>query len=95
VTRANGATLVPLAIMVLAYIPGRLGVVFLLKPVIGADAIWWSFPIGGALSLAMTAGYYFQGGWRSAALLVPVEAEEVEEFVQSEADPAGRMLPNG
>ncbi len=95
ITRANGVTMIPLAIMVIAYIPGRLGAVFLLQPLIGADAIWWSFPIGGGLSLAMTVAYYFQGSWRNAALMAPVALEEAEEFVQSEADPAGRMLPNG
>jgi putative MATE family efflux protein len=92
ITRANGATLVPLAIMVIAYIPGRLGAVFALRASLGADAIWWSFPIGMALSLVMTAAYYFQGSWRKISLLATVE--EAEEFVQSEADPTGRMLPN-
>ncbi len=93
ITRANGATMVPLAIMVLAYIPGRLGSIYLMEDWIGADAIWWSFPIGGALSLIMTAAYYLQGGWRNIRLLATLE--EAEEFVQSEAEPTGRMLPNG
>lgn len=93
ITRANGATMVPLAIMVLAYIPGRLGSIYVMSDWIGADAIWWSFPIGGALSLVMTAAYYLQGSWRNIRLLATLE--EAEEFVQSEAEPTGRMLPNG
>ncbi|AZI37029.1 MATE family efflux transporter [Caenibius tardaugens] len=93
ITRANGATMVPLIIMVLAYIPGRLGSIYGLQGAIGADAIWWSFPIGGALSLIMTAAYYLQGSWRNIRLLATIE--EAEEFVQSEAEPTGRILPNG
>ena len=93
ITRANGATMVPLAIMILAYIPGRLGSIFLMQDWIGADAIWWSFPIGGALSLLLTAAYYVQGGWRNIRLLATVE--EAEEFVQSEGEPTARVHPNG
>ena len=93
ITRANGATMVPLAIMILAYIPGRLGSIFLMQDWIGADAIWWSFPIGGALSLLLTAAYYVQGGWRTIRLLATVE--EAEEFVQSEGEPTARVHPNG
>ena len=93
ITRANGATMLPLIIMILAYIPGRLGSMYALQGTIGADAIWWSFPIGGALSLIMTAAYYLQGGWRNIRLLATLE--EAEEFVQSEAEPTGRILPNG
>lgn len=93
VTRANGATVIPLIIMIVAYIPGRLGAVFALKPLIGGDALWWSFPIGGAISLVLTAAFYFQGSWRKGSLLAT--KEEAEEFVQSEAEPVGRILPNG
>jgi putative MATE family efflux protein len=92
ITRANGATLIPLAIMIVAYVPGRLGAVYALRSVIGAEAIWWSFPIGTALSLALNAAYYYWGGWRKISLLATLE--EAEEFVQSEADPTGKMLPN-
>ena len=93
VTRANGATLVPLMIMILAYIPGRLGAVYALRPLLGADALWWSLSIGSALSLALTVAFYFQGGWRNGVLLAT--KEEVEEFVQAEGEPAGRAAPNG
>jgi putative MATE family efflux protein len=93
VTRANGAAVVPLIIMILAYIPGRLGAAYALKPWIGADAIWWSFPIGAALSLILTIGYFYQGGWRKGG--IPASIEEAEELCQSEAAPAGRLLPNG
>ena len=92
VPRANGATVAPLVIMTIAYVPGRLGAILLLKPWLGTDAIWWSFPIGGVISLVLTGGYYLKGSWRGAALIATIE--EAEEFVQAETEPAGRMLPN-
>jgi putative MATE family efflux protein len=91
--RANGATIAPLLIMTVALIPGRIGAALLLQPRLGLDALWWSFPIGSALSLVLTALYYRHGGWRRGRLLAT--CEETGEFVQSEAEPAGRIYPNG
>ena len=93
VTRANGATIIPLIIMVVAYVPGRLGAIYTLKPLFGADALWWGFAIGSALSLLLTAAFYWQGSWRNATLLV--SDEEARDFVQAESEPAGRVAPNG
>ena len=92
VPRANGATLAPLLILIVAYIPGRLGAIMLLKPLLGLGAVWWSFPIGGAISLTLTTSYYLKGSWRKISLIATID--EAEEYMQSEADPAGRMLPN-
>ncbi|MET0241193.1 MAG: MATE family efflux transporter [Sphingobium sp.] len=93
VPRANGATMAPLLIIAIAYLPARLGMVVVLKSWLGADAIWWSYPFGGVVSLLLTAGYYRWGNWRGAALIASVE--EAGEMVQAESDPAGRILPNG
>jgi putative MATE family efflux protein len=95
VMRANGAVVAPLVIMAVAFLPGRLGAAYLLEPVIGGDAIWWSFPLSAAFSTLLTAGYYWRGGWRELRLLAPPGREEVEEFTQSEAEPLGRDHPNG
>lgn len=92
VTRANGAAIAPLIIMVLAYFPGRLGAILVFRPWLGVDAVWWSLPIGAAISLVLTVLYYWRGNWRDVSLIVSIE--EAEEFVQSEAEPAGRVLPN-
>lgn len=95
VTRANGAVLAPLVIMATAFLPGRLGMAYLLEPLIGGDALWWSFPISAGFAMLLTAGYYWRGGWRELRLLAPPVREEVEEFAQSEAEPLGRVHPNG
>jgi Na+-driven multidrug efflux pump len=36
---------------------------------IGANAIWWSFPLGSLVTLILTVGYYRWGGWRKAHML--------------------------
>lgn len=93
VARANGATMAPLIIMTVALLPGRVGTALLLQPWLGIDALWWSFPIGSALSLILTAAYYRFGSWRDINVLA--SGEEGGEFVQSEAEPVGRIYPNG
>jgi hypothetical protein len=63
---------VPLLILVIAMFGFRLGGAAALKPLIGVDALWWSFPLGSAASLAMAmamamamaTAYYRFGSWR-------------------------------
>ena len=64
ITRANGATVAPLLIMFLAFVPGRLGAAYGLMPALGTNAIWLSFPIGGVILLCITCIYYRRGSWR-------------------------------
>lgn len=71
VPRANGATVGPLIIAIIALIPARFGLALLLSGRIGADGLWWSFPNGYVVSLVLTAGYYWLGGWRKVRLLPP------------------------
>ncbi|CAM3219876.1 putative multidrug resistance protein NorM [Sphingomonas antarctica] len=62
--RANGAVAVPLVILIFAMFPGRLGFAYGLLPSLGADALWWAFPFGSAISLVLTTLYFQYGGWR-------------------------------
>lgn len=64
VVRANGAGMVPLLILLVAFVPGRIGTAIALEPFLGADALWWSFPIGAAISLVLHQLYYRYGNWR-------------------------------
>jgi len=93
VPRANGATLAPLLIAVLALIPVRFGFAYFLEPAWGPDAIWWSFPVGAAVSAALTALYYRFGRWREIQLLKRPTPEAADELVQSEIEPAARVHP--
>ncbi len=69
--RANGAVLAPLLILCVTLYPVRLGTYHLLYPMLGADAIWWSFPIGMAASMLLAAAAYWRGGWRDKPAAVP------------------------
>src|SRR5262249_38325924 len=64
VPRANGATVAPLLILTASLVPGQLGFAYGFHPRLGGDAIWWSFPVANLIATALTAAYYFYGGWR-------------------------------
>jgi putative MATE family efflux protein len=63
--RAYGAVFAPLGIMFVALYPGRIGFYHLAYPYIGQEAVWWSFPVGSAISAIMALAYYRYGPWRS------------------------------
>jgi putative MATE family efflux protein len=69
VPRANGAAVAPLVIMAISIIPGRLGAIYLLRPIVGSDALWLSFMVGAIISTLLTIGYYRYGGWRKLTLV--------------------------
>lgn len=91
-TRAAGAVMAPLIIMTLALFPGRIGFVLAAEPMLGADAIWWSFPLGSAVMMLMAFGYYRYGNWRHAAMtgLVKPDPDEAEDRALVTAECAGQ-----
>lgn len=93
VVRANGAVWGPLAILFIAMFPVRLGIALLLRPMLGDDALWWSFPAGSATTVLLAALYYARGGWRRGALLVPEDG--CEERSHADVEPAGALKPVG
>jgi putative MATE family efflux protein len=89
--RANGAVWAPLIMLIVAMYPIRLGFALALRPDWGADALWWSFPLGSCANLVMAAVYYRYGGWRRQRLEVP--PEEAHDHAQTSAEPGGRLHP--
>jgi Na+-driven multidrug efflux pump len=79
VVRANGAGMVPLLIMFIAFIPGRVGSALALEPVLGQDAIWWSFSIGSIVSLLLNQFYYRRGSWKRIKVTGPGIVAAAEE----------------
>jgi putative MATE family efflux protein len=69
VVRATGAVWPPLLGMVFAMWIIRLPFAHYLQPWLGADAIWWSFPLGTFTAFAIAVSYYRWGGWRKARLM--------------------------
>jgi len=92
--RANGAVWAPLAILGLALYPVRIGFALALQPVMGADALWWSFPVGSMVALALASVYYRGGGWKKGAM-APIAPEQAEEEALAGGEPAGRLQPGG
>ncbi|MBJ7441030.1 MAG: MATE family efflux transporter, partial [Sphingopyxis sp.] len=64
--RANGSVVPPLIILALSMFPIRFGIYYFAYPALGADAIWWSFPLSSLASLAMAWAVYQRGNWRRA-----------------------------
>ena len=87
--RAGGAVWVPLMIIAIALYPVRLGFYFLTYKWLGADAIWWSFPVGSVASLALAAGYYRFGGWRTLRMI------KDERVAAGEPPDTGLGVPRG
>ena len=69
IVRSTGAVIPPLAILIVSMWVIRVPFAKLLIPHWGADAIWWSFPLGTITSSVLTALYYRFGGWRSLRML--------------------------
>lgn len=86
--RANGAVWAPLAILFVAMFPVRLGLALALRPALGADALWWSFPAGSLVTLAGAALYYLYGDWRSGGPQ-PVTPDDKQPAVE----PTGGLTP--
>ncbi|GKT01669.1 MATE family efflux transporter [Acidovorax sp. SUPP3434] len=74
VVRATGAVVPPLVILGLALWGIRLPIAYGLQPVLGADAIWWSFPASALCAMLMSIAYYRFGRWRQARMLPPGES---------------------
>jgi putative MATE family efflux protein len=93
--RANGAVLMPLVMMIIAFYPIRIGFALFAMPKLGADALWWSFPLGSVATLAMAYAFYHWGNWRDGGLSHALDPEEASEESLAGAEPAGRLQPNG
>ncbi|MCA8867583.1 MAG: MATE family efflux transporter [Rhodobacteraceae bacterium] len=67
--RANGYVIAPLIVMVIAMYPIRLGFAFGFYPVLGANALWLSFPAGMLATAVLATALYLRGSWRSGAMM--------------------------
>ncbi len=68
VVRANGAVLVPFALLVFSAVFVRFSFAFGMYPAWRAEAIWWSSVASGSVSMVLSLAYYFHGGWRKKRL---------------------------
>jgi len=66
--RAYGANYATLGVLLASMYGVRLGAYYLLYPLIGADALWYSFLLSSVASLALTLLVYFRLPWRRKLL---------------------------
>jgi putative MATE family efflux protein len=69
VVRATGVVWPPLLFILIALWGVRVPFAYTLMPVLGADAVWISFPVGSVVMLCFAVAYYRLGNWRSARIL--------------------------
>jgi putative MATE family efflux protein len=69
VVRSTGAVWWPMGILVVSMVGVRIPFAALMIPRFGAEAIWWSFPLGTGVSALLTSAYYLHGGWRRSRML--------------------------
>lgn len=83
VVRATGAVTPPLIILCISLLVVRLPFASALRHDWGADAIWWSFPLGSVTSMVLALLYYRFGGWRRARLVTgePASGEAADTGV--------------
>ena len=93
--RANGAVIAPLIALIVAAYPVRVGFALFGVPLIGADALWWSFPLGSFAMLLFAWAFYHWGNWRKSSFAAPIAPAEAAEEALAGTEPAGRMQPTG
>lgn len=67
--RATGSVYPPLIILAISLLLVRTTFAYTMQGTLGQDALWWSFPVGSIVSLALAAAYYRFGGWRSLRMI--------------------------
>ncbi len=80
--RANGVVWPAVIILVVTLIPLRLGMATFLRPVIGPDAIWLSFPASSFMTMLLAIAYYRFGNWRAARIALPTHSHTAGEGLQ-------------
>ena len=74
VVRATGAVMPPLVILFVSMLVVRVPFASFFSERFGADAIWWSFPLGAVVSVTLGVLYYRFGRWRQARIAPEVPA---------------------
>ncbi|CAN7481975.1 MATE family efflux transporter [Acidovorax sp. LjRoot118] len=92
VVRATGAVLPPLIILFISMLLVRVPFAWGLQDAWGAEAVWWSFPLGSVTSVVLAGLYYRYGGWRRNSLAARPLKEEDPPATGTAAD-TGVAMP--
>jgi Na+-driven multidrug efflux pump len=75
VVRATGAVTPPLVILAMSLFGVRISTALLLQPVLGQNAIWWSFPASMTTACVLAMLFYRFGKWRLAHMDPVIDQE--------------------
>lgn len=89
--RAGGAVYQPLIVLGLAMYPARLGYYALMRPYLGADALWTAMPVGSIVAVILSITAYRMPGWQRH--MRAIDPDDVAEDGEADGKPAGRMAP--
>jgi Na+-driven multidrug efflux pump len=79
IVRSTGAVWPPMIILVVSMWLIRVPFAHFMIPRYGAEAIWWSFPLGTITSSVLSVLYYKFGGWRKVRMIHPEAGGEVPD----------------
>ena len=85
--RSTGAVVPPLVILVVSLIGVRIGFATAFRGAMGADAIWWSYPVSSGTAMGLALLYHRFGSWRSASMRVGRVEAETEGAITAESAP--------
>jgi len=94
IVRSTGAVWPPLLILVISMWGVRVPFALLMIPRWGAEAIWWSFPLGTLTSSVLTGLYFRYGGWRKVRMMHHRPGEEEREIREADEAMAGEFAPS-
>ena len=69
VLRGAGATAIPMVSSILSLWVVRVPAAWLLAARFGAEALYWAYPIGWTVGLAISAWAYLRGKWKGRAVV--------------------------
>jgi putative MATE family efflux protein len=75
VVRSTGAVVPPLVILAISLWAVRIPFAWLMRRYVGADAVWWSFPLASAITLVLSVAYFRFGRWRHARMMKPARGQ--------------------
>ena len=94
IVRSTGAVWPPLIILIISMWGVRVPFALFMIPHWGAEAIWWSFPLGTLTSSVLTALYFRYGGWRKVRMMHHIPGEDGAEAREAEEALAGEYAPS-
>ena len=69
--RGNGVVIPSLIMLTVTLFGIRIGFYFASYPMMGANGLWWSFPVSSTFALVMGWLYYRYGRWREVSMTIP------------------------